>query len=630
MGLALAFLVWPHPTPLQRTVATGPGADPAGAAAGNRATADAAGGVVSAFAVALSADARDSVHPVERAAAAGTTFATHWEEINGGHWRRTRLMQTPVQPRLVRVVDDWSLPGAAGPAVCVRREMFLADQLIVATTADAATLRSRLAGHGWQLADAIAPGLYTVRLASADLDAVPAALRTLADLRELVIFAEADGVGFGGAVPNDTHFATTQWNLRNTGQSGGLAGIDINAQAFWQVTGHTSGVLIAVLDSGLNFTHPDLLDLDCTHPGELAGDGVDNDGNGFIDDVRGWDWVNNDNDPTDDHGHGSNVTGIIAATRDNGTGIAGIVSGAQFVICKILNANNSGFTSHLIAATVYARHRGAQVMNLSLQNYPYSAALDAEFTACAAAGITLSICAGNQGNNNDVTPNYPSSYPHANILSVGNHDRTNQRWSGSFNPSNYGAASVDLFAPGREIAGPVLGTGYSLYTGTSQAAPHVTAICAALLHANPDWKAPEVKAAILGSVVTSAAYSGLCVSGGRLDALAAVGVAVRQRPDRDSDGDGFANLIEFLTATRLDLATSQPPLELESTGDALRLSVPRVLRTGARLEVETSSDLVLWTTAGVTDESTPEALIARIQLTGSPARGFLRLRATAD
>lgn len=467
-------------------------------------------------------DEVESSHPVERAVAGGVVLDTRIGARAAGGWSRVRLVQTTVQPRPVRVEEDWALaPG--GRWECRRRDMYLADQLIV-TTAPGFTveqLKPVLASLGMQLEGQVMTGVFTVRLARADLDAAPAALDALAARPDVALAAELDGVGFGAGLPNDASFGS-QWGLRNTGQSGGAVGADVNAEGLWNRLESAPGVIVAVLDSGLNFTHPDLQGVAWTNPGEVADDGIDNDGNGRIDDVTGWDFTNSDDDPTDDHGHGSNVTGIVAANRNDGTGVAGLIGGVQVVVCKILNANNSGFTSHLIAATSYARERGVSVMNLSLQNYPFNSTLNIEFTACQNAGILLSICAGNQGVNNDVTPNYPSSYTHDAIVAVGNHDRTDARWSGTFNPSNYGATSVDLFAPGREILSPILGTNYSYYTGTSQATPFVTALAAALKYLHPTWQAAEIKQRILSAVTTRAAYSGLCVTGGRLNAGAAV------------------------------------------------------------------------------------------------------------
>ena len=472
----------------------------------------------------LPRDSATSMHPVECAIAEGVVLESRLEPgASPGAWKRLRLVQTKVQPRPVRVVEEWKQTPGTGAWVCGRRDMYLADQLIITARKGISTgqLTQQLASLGMKLDGPVKDGVFTVRLPKAELEAAPGGLRLLAAHPEIVAAAEEDGVGFGGSIPNDSLFGQ-QWGLRNTGQSGGTAGADVDAPDFWDRIDSTPGMVIAVLDSGLNLTHPDLQDIAWVNPGEIAGDSIDNDGSGKVDDVNGWDFVNNDNDPSDDHGHGSNVTGIIAASRNNTEGIAGMIGGVRVVVCKILNSSNSGLTSNLIAATTYARLRGVPIMNLSLQSYPYSSTLDAEFTACQNAGILLCICAGNQGVNNDTTPNYPSSYPHANIIAVGSHDRTDARWSGTSNPSNYGAGNVDLFAPGREILSPILGTSYSNYTGTSQATPFVTAVATALKYLHPAWHAPEIKNRILGTVTVLPAYSGLCVTGGRLNAAAAV------------------------------------------------------------------------------------------------------------
>lgn len=570
-------------------------------------------------------DDADSNDPVERAVAIGEVLASRVEEIPGGGWSRLRLVRSPVQPRLLRVAELWERRGAG--AVCRRREMFLADQLIVRVAAGLSA-SGREAGFdelGLRLDRDLGGGLFTLRLPQSDLDAVPRALASLAGRPDLASAAEADGVGFGGGAPNDARFAD-QWGLRNTGQSGGSAGADVSATDFWDVAGDASGVIVAVLDSGLNFAHPDLSGVAWQNAGEIDGDFVDNDGSGKIDDVQGWDFVNNDKLPADDHGHGSHVSGIIAAKRGNAAGVAGMLGSARILVCKILNASNSGFTSDLIAATTYARGRGAKVMNLSLQNYPYSGSLDVEFTACRTAGIVLCVCAGNQGVNNDATPNYPSSYAHDNIIAVGNHDRTDVRWAGSFAPSNYGATSVDLFAPGRDVLSTVLGTSYDYYTGTSMAAPFVSAVCAALKQTNPSWSATQIKASVLAAVTKRAAYQGICSTGGRLNALQAVSHAFRQAPATDADGDGYANLMEYLAGTRADTASVRPVVASSLEGGWLRVSMPRVVRTDAHARVEMSTDLITWQTTGLTDFSTATEVAGALAVEGMP-RVFLRVRA---
>lgn len=579
------------------------------------------------FLPSLPADVADSAHPVERAAARGVLLdATTRLLEKSGDLERIRLMRTPVLPGPVLVVDEWLRAPDSDNWTCTRRDFFFADRIIVRARQGATLpkLHEALERAGAVLSRKLADDLYAADLLQSGLFAVRDSLAALAAERDTISHAEPDGVGFGGGLPNDPQFSS-QWGHHNTGLSGGVSDADVDAPEFWDLIESAPGVVVAVLDSGLNFTHPDLQNLAWRNPGEIAGDGVDNDGSGRIDDVTGWDFVNNDSHPADDHGHGSNVTGILCATRNNGTGIAGMIGGVQIMVCKILNSSNSGSTSNLIAATAYARQRGVRIMNLSLQNYPYSASLNAEFTNCRNAGILLCICAGNQGTNNDTTPNYPGSYPHDNILVVANHDRTDARWSGSFNPSNYGAVSVDIFAPGRSILSPVLGTSYSEYTGSSQSAPYVTAAAAAIQYLNPAWQAPQIKASLLASRVPRPAYSSLCSSGGRFNAPAAAAHAVRLQPDNDADGDGFTSLYEYLAGTRMDSAASVPRPATTVSGGYLRLTLGQVIRPDAAFTAERSDDLNTWTTEGVTLFSNDALLEAGVPFDATP-RSFLRLR----
>ncbi len=289
----------------------------------------------------------DSSHPVERATARGTVLE---QRITPGpnplSWTRTLLLRTEARPRPVRVVEHWIRAPDGPGAPCHSRGMFLADQLIVTTPPGVSetTLRASLASSGLRLVGSLAEHVWTVRLPAADLDPAPAALALLATQPGLVKAAEADGVGFGSGLPNDTSFSQ-QWGLHNTGQFGG-------APEFWTLVENAPGIVIAVLDSGLNFTHPDLQGLAWSNPGEIAGDGLDNDFNGKVDDVTGWDFVKSDNHPADDHGHGSNVTGINAANRGDSQGVAGLVGGVRILVCKVLNFGNSGLTSDLISATI--------------------------------------------------------------------------------------------------------------------------------------------------------------------------------------------------------------------------------------------------------------------------------------
>ncbi len=575
-------------------------------------------------------DRKTSAHPVERAVASGRVLEEQTELQPNGSLRRERIVHTDLMPRPLVVQEDWQFDAATTNWLCQRRDLFLADQFVVRVPVNtsAAELDSLLQSLSLNRGERLSADLFTVRSPSTNIAAWHETLIALATHSNLVLHVEADGVGFGSGLPNDPSFAN-QWGLHNTGQSGGTTDADVDAPEFWNIMENATGVVVAVLDSGLNFTHPDLQNLAWINASEIPGDGLDNDSNGRVDDVRGWDFTNSDNDPTDDHGHGSNVTGIIAATRNNSVGIAGMISGLKILVCKSLNSSNSGTTSALIAATTYARQMGAPIMNLSLQNYPFSTTLNAEFTTCQNAGILLAICAGNQGVNNDVTPNYPSCYQQTNLIAVGNHDRTDVRWSGSLNPSNYGATNVDLYAPGREIYSPILGTGYSYYTGTSQATPFVTAVAAALKALHPAESAPQLIRHILASVVVRPAYSGSCTTGGRLNAVTAIAHALQEQPLTDFDNDGFGDFHEYLAGTRVDVSTNQPNTTNWLAAGFLHVRTPRVTRTEGDLQLEYSTNLVNWTTNGLADFSTTNLLHGAIPIGPAPL-GFLRLRAQVN
>ena len=569
----------------------------------------------------------ESHDPGEQAVARGQVLDSRLVRTGGAaNWQRDLLVKSPVQDRLLHVQESLRYDAGQGRWVRLGVNLFLADQVIVRAapgiTEDA--LRRGLESVGMQVSSLIAEGVYTVGLGQNDLDALPNALGMLARMEDMVSVAEPDGVGFGAAVPNDPSFGS-QWGLYNTGQSSGTPGVDVAATQLWDIMEGAPGVVIAVLDSGLNFTHPDLQNVAWTNAGEIAGNGIDDDANGRVDDVNGWDFVNGDNSPADDHGHGSHVTGIIAANRNNSAGIAGLVGGVKILVCKILNASNSGLTSNLIAATTYARRHGVPLMNMSLQNYPFNNLLNTEFNDCQTAGILLCISAGNQGVDNDTTPNYPSCYPQTNIIAVGNHHRADARWSGS----NYGATTVDLFAPGRDIYSTVLGSSYSWFTGTSQAAPHVTAVAAALKHLNPAWTAAEIKTSLLTSAIQRPDYSGLCTTGGRLNAVTAVSHAVRQLPLADTDGDGSSNLLEYAAGTRMDSSGASPSITLTPAAGYLKASLSHSARVDAIFEVQRSTDLTNWTASEVADFSSPTVAAGGIPLDGSLG-WFLRLRVIAS
>jgi subtilisin family serine protease len=267
-----------------------------------------------------------------------------------------------------------------------------------------------------------------------------------------VASAEPNVYREGAAVPNDPFFAE-QWGLQNTGQTvegvAGAAGVDIHAPQAWDRTTGSSAVKVAVVDSGINFDQPDLAPNIWHNPGESGNgresNGIDDDGNGFVDDWRGWDFVQRDNDPSDNQAHGTHVAGTIAARGDNGIGVAGVAWRASIIPVRVLDNTNEGYCSEIAAGMAYAVKAGARIVNVSLGFY---GACQAEQDVIDAAPSTLFVAAAmNDSDDDDVSPVYPCSYPEPNVVCVAATDSHDQL--ASF--SNYGARNVDLAAPGVSI-----------------------------------------------------------------------------------------------------------------------------------------------------------------------------------
>ena len=249
------------------------------------------------------------------------------------------------------------------------------------------------------------------------------------------------------AAPDDTHF-NRLWGLHNTGQNvngtNGTDDADIDALEVWDVTTGSADVVVAVIDSGVDVNHPDLKDNIWTNAGEVPDNDIDDDGNGYVDDVNGWDFLVNDNDPRDAHGHGTHVAGTVAAVGDNNTGIAGVSWRAKIMPLRFLNAWGLGSNADAIAAIEYANNMGADIINNSWGGGGYDLALK---SAIDASNAVVMCAAGNSSRNNDGIPHYPSSYSSANIIAVAATNQDDQlAWF-----SNYGAVSVDVAAPGTNI-----------------------------------------------------------------------------------------------------------------------------------------------------------------------------------
>jgi len=307
--------------------------------------------------------------------------------------------------------------------------------------------------------------------------------------------------------------------LHNTGQTGGSAGADIEAPEAWDLTTGDSNTVVAIIDTGIDYTHEDLIDNVWVNPGEIAGNGVDDDGNGYIDDIHGIDTTNYDSDPMDDFGHGSHVAGTIGAAANNGVGVAGINWHVQLLACKFLNASGYGFDDGAIECLEYIKDlKENHGINVVASNNSWGGAGNTSslYDAISAQGDILFVAAaGNDSTNNDSYEFYPSNYDLPNIIAVAATDQNDKK--ASF--SNYGRRTVDIGAPGVDILSTTPGNNYELYSGTSMATPHVTGLAGLLKSQDPtrDWIA--IKNLILSGGDDLLSMEDTTLSGKRLNAF---------------------------------------------------------------------------------------------------------------
>jgi subtilisin family serine protease len=274
--------------------------------------------------------------------------------------------------------------------------------------------------------------------------------------RPEVEYAEPNYIYRKLALADDSEFGN-QWALRNTGQtinsSVGSAGQDINSEQAWELVTDCRDSVVAVIDSGVNYNHEDLLTNIWSNPNEAA-TGTDSDGNGYIDDIRGWDFVDNDDDPVDQDGHGSHIAGIIGAEGNDGQGTAGICWQASIMPIRVLDEAGVGTLAAIVEGIQYAIDNGARIINLSLGAYANSQVLASVLDEARQNDIVVVASAGNEANDNDITPVYPCSYAHANLVCVA--ALNNQYQMAAF--SNSGVSTVDVAAPGVDIISEVAGT----------------------------------------------------------------------------------------------------------------------------------------------------------------------------
>lgn len=314
--------------------------------------------------------------------------------------------------------------------------------------------------------------------------------------------------------PADSKFEK-QWGLNNTGKnsgswwSRGKAGVDISALEAWKITKGSNEVKIAVIDTGVDYNHEDLKDNIMINELEKNGTaGVDDDGNGLIDDIYGYDFANDDADPMDGHGHGTHCAGVIGASH-NSKGIAGVNANVKILPIKFLTDKGGGTLEGALKAIDYATQRGVQVMSNSWGGGGRSEALYEAVKRAEAKGIIFIAAAGNSNSDNDAKPTYPANYKASNVVAVGAIDGKGKR--ASF--SNYGKQTVHVFAPGVDILSTVANNKYKKMSGTSMACPHVAGVAGLLLASEPNLTAVELKQRLMNTSVESVELDEFTASG---------------------------------------------------------------------------------------------------------------------
>jgi subtilisin family serine protease/subtilisin-like proprotein convertase family protein len=393
---------------------------------------------------------------------------------------------------------------------------------------------------------------------------------------------EQDAMVQLNATPNDPAYPSQLWGLTK-----------IDAAAAWDITTGSSNVIVGVIDTGVNYNHADLAANMWMNPGETPGDGVDNDGNGFVDDVYGWDFANDDSDPMDDDDHGTHVAGTIAGVGNNGIGVVGVNWDVSIMALKFLGADGSGFTSDAVRAVNYATMmreqfgQNVRVTNNSWGGGGSSSSLVSAINNGGDAGILFAAAAGNDGVNTDTTPHYPSANNSQYIVSVAATDSNDNL--ASF--SNFGVTTVDLAAPGVSIRSTVSNGGYANFSGTSMATPHVAGVAALAWSVAPNASVTEVIQAVYDGADPVAGLNGQVATGARLNAFNTVQALAGGEPiARDDSGTTQVN-----TAVTIDV------LNNDSTGGSGSLSISAVTQgSNGAVAIDAGNTVTYTPTGGFT------------------------------
>lgn len=327
--------------------------------------------------------------------------------------------------------------------------------------------------------------------------------------------------------PNDPEFSKL-WGLKNVGQkdsagTDGKSGADIGATKAWAITTGNREIVVAVIDTGVDYNHPDLKDNIYHNPGE-SGDGketngIDDDGNGFVDDFRGWNFAGvSTNDPMDDNEHGTHVAGTIAARGNDGLGVAGVNWESSILPVKFLTGSGSGSLADAVKSIQYVTLLGANMSNNSWGGGGFTQSMFDAIKEASDKGIMFIAAAGNDSQNADNIPHFPAGYQIENVIAVA--ATTNTDSLASF--STFGKRTIHIAAPGHKIYSTVPGGRYDSFSGTSMASPHVAGAAALLWGTDPSMKFTEVKDRLLQSRDYIGSLSRKVATSGRLNVYNAI------------------------------------------------------------------------------------------------------------
>lgn len=375
--------------------------------------------------------------------------------------------------------------------------------------------------------------------------------------------------------PNDpAYFNRLKWGLNNLGQNGGLNDADIDAREAWDIRNQAAEVVVAIIDTGARITHEDLKDNLWTHTSEIPGNGIDDDQNGYVDDIHGINAAENSGDPQDDHGHGTHLAGIIGARGNNAKGSVGVAWSCQIMPLKFMDSTGSGSTTDAIKCIDYAIRNQAHVINASWGNVGQSFFLERAVRRTLNAGIVFVTAAGNAAQDIEETPNFPASYAFNNLISVC--ATTENDTMVSF--SNYGRISVDLGAPGASIYSTYFNsdTSYHKNSGSSMSAAFVSGAIALLIAEYPDEGYEKWVEAILESVDPLPALRDRTLTGGRLNLNSALNYLRQSQPILPAALEWIADSLQIQIT-----GSPQTLYAVESSSDGQGWTLFQAVLTGA-------------------------------------------------